>query len=541
MQRPSPPTRDRRGLAALAALLAVAATLRLWGITWGLPDATHLFSYHPDEYHSLRGLFSLLLGDLNPHFFNYGSLYLYLVGATVFLLHPGAAPDAWLAQLTQGGAQPLLRTWTLDARLVSVAAALVTVYLVFLLGRRLLHPGAGLLAAGLVAVLPLHVLLSHYGTVDVTLTMFVVLSLYLSVLYVQQPGWSTLLWAGVAAGLAASTKYNGALVLIAPLLAAGIGEARRGRLAPVAGRCLGALAAAGVAFALTSPYTLLAWSEARQSLAFELGHMAQGESLAVAAEPSALLFHVKHLLAPGMGLALLAGVAGAVEVVRRRRREAYPLVVFCGVWLVALSLANVRYPRYELPLAVTLAVLAPLALSGLSRRVQVGGAGLLLAGCLLWTLPLCARLGGPDPHQQALEYVLRQSTPEQTVGVLGQPWFADPPLDYCNGGTVISRSPLWAPYRRPVRPLVLTGLDGPELSRRRPDLFVVAEDFALADGLAAGDPATRGLAAALEADYRPAARFGGVPLPLIPWRLGQDWRYPWPQITVWQRTAPPAG
>src|ERR1041385_35966 len=33
----------------LAILIALALALRLWGITWGLPDQRHLFSYHPDE------------------------------------------------------------------------------------------------------------------------------------------------------------------------------------------------------------------------------------------------------------------------------------------------------------------------------------------------------------------------------------------------------------------------------------------------------------------------------------------------------------
>jgi hypothetical protein len=39
-----------------------AAALRVVGLPWGLPDETHLFSYHPDEFHSLRGALALLLG-----------------------------------------------------------------------------------------------------------------------------------------------------------------------------------------------------------------------------------------------------------------------------------------------------------------------------------------------------------------------------------------------------------------------------------------------------------------------------------------------
>ena len=35
--------------APLLFILLLALGLRLWGIGWGLPNATRLFSYHPDE------------------------------------------------------------------------------------------------------------------------------------------------------------------------------------------------------------------------------------------------------------------------------------------------------------------------------------------------------------------------------------------------------------------------------------------------------------------------------------------------------------
>ena len=187
-----------------AALVGVALAVRLPGFTWGLPDSTHLFSYHPDEYHSLRGLFSLVLaGDLNPHFFNYGSLYLYLVIVAVLLLHPGAALTAWAEQMLSGQAQPLLREWTLDARLVSLVASLATVYVVYLLARRLAEPaeaspagrrGAALFpvaAAGLMALAPLAALTARYGTVDATQTLFICLALYFSMLLFTRGNWRT--------------------------------------------------------------------------------------------------------------------------------------------------------------------------------------------------------------------------------------------------------------------------------------------------------------------------------------------------------------
>src|SRR5512140_1268 len=74
----------------LAAILVVAATLRLTGLRWGLPNQAHYFSYHPDEIFLLLPSLGFAQGDWNPHFFNYGTLYIYLVGlpATLFHLAP---------------------------------------------------------------------------------------------------------------------------------------------------------------------------------------------------------------------------------------------------------------------------------------------------------------------------------------------------------------------------------------------------------------------------------------------------------------------
>ncbi len=543
MKQKAAKARSRHALWMVIAIMVLAAGLRLWGLTWGLPDSSHLFSYHPDEYHSLRGLFSFLIaGDFNPHFFNYGSLYLYLVIAVVLLFNPGAPLTAWNEQLLGkafGDPHELLRTWTLDARLLTLVAALVTVYVVYRLGRRLMNQTGGLLAAGLLAVAPLHVLLSHYATVDVTQTLFITLALYFSVRLIEHGDWRPVVWAGVCAGLAASTKYNGGSVLVAPLLAAALAPGPRGEpcgLVLVGKRWVALLGTALFAFALTSPYTFLAWDEAKPALGFEMIHMRAGEALAVAAEPSALWFHLRHLLWPGLGLALLLGLFGAGWVMARRERKWYPLVLFAAVWLVMISLAHVRYPRYELPLTVPLVLLSVVPLSALcrGRAVWPGLWGLAAALALLGSLQVGLGLQQLDPRAEALAYITQMSGPQETVGLVGETWFADPPVDYCNGGQVLRSLPLWWQYRRPVRPLVITELQPSALRQQKPPLFLTT-DFGVGEGLRAKDSVTVGFRSELEAKYRRVANFGGVPLSLRLWPLGPDWRYPWPEITIWQR------
>ena len=67
----------------LLGVLLLALALRVWGLTWGLPSATHYFSYHPDESVVLGAsslpTMNVFAGKLLPHFYHYGSLQLYLV------------------------------------------------------------------------------------------------------------------------------------------------------------------------------------------------------------------------------------------------------------------------------------------------------------------------------------------------------------------------------------------------------------------------------------------------------------------------------
>ena len=125
-------------------------------------------------------------------------------------------------------------------RIAAVIAGVLTVALLYVLGRRLLGTalGAGL-AAGLLAIDPLHFVQSRIAMLDVFVTLFIVASFLFLVIdrdRVEDAGrdaderWSVLdrrwlLAAGLAAGAAAATKWVGFLALagvagIAVLLAA---------------------------------------------------------------------------------------------------------------------------------------------------------------------------------------------------------------------------------------------------------------------------------------------------------------------------------
>jgi hypothetical protein len=543
-------------MAGLATVLGVALALRLIGIRWGLPDETHLFSYYPDEFHSLRGAISLALGDLNPHFFNYGSLYLYLVAIAAAISNPTLF--AAVATASPGGPvlPEALSRWTLDARIVTVILAVATVAVVYATARRIWGHREGLAAGLLLALAPLHVLHSHYATVDVPGALFTALACYFAVAMLDEASWRNVLWAGAAAGLAASVKYGGGAAIVAPIVAWGIVRAReRGTEDGPPWAMLPAMAGAALAaFALTSPYTFLDWPSAWQAISFEMDHMRTGDDPAMLAlYPSGWGFQAANLAMAGGYVMLAAAAVGLAGSVAAERREAWPLVAFGVVTFVMIAGAQVRYGRYAAPLLPVVAVLAAGVASddllALARgRVQpwlmAVAMALLLGGSVLGAGILDHRLlqglvtqdARSETRSEALALLEARVPRDGTIGLITEPWFYHPPVDYCNGGVALRGNPLWAAYRRPIRTLAMKGLAVEEVREAEPDA-VVLTGFEVAVKRTAGDgQALEFMAGLEEMGYAPIYRPEGLAWWWASRRPpAQDWLYAYPWVEVWAR------
>jgi hypothetical protein len=527
----------------LGVILALGGTVRYLGSFWGLPDATHIFSYHPDEFHSLRGALSLILtGDFNPHFFNYGSLYLYLVSLAALLADSSAVGNTTAEGLTQ-----MLRDWTIAARNLNLLCALLTILVVYFTARHLMGRRLGVLAAFTMAVLPLHVLHSNYATVDVPQTLFIALALLFSVKIGKRPRTADYLWAGLFAGLAASVKYNGGLVIIAPLIAHFAAVRDDDSEVPLLSwQPLAMILLAAVGFAATSPYTFLDWSNASRDITYELQHMRAGEEPARSADPNGFLFHALGLTVTTCGATIVALIGLIGLFVRRTWRPALGLILFAAIWFVMISLSNVRYGRYEVPLTPILALLvaaAPYALY--LRRAELRLFAVILPAAVIGfglgaSLILATTLRNvPDPRDAALSTVLLHVPPSRNVGLAWEPWFNAPPLDRVNGGQALRNNPLWSQFKAPVRPLVFTGIDPQALAAQKPFGFVLS-NFEIRDALRVGDQRAIDFRSLLRDKYIPAdvlqrpAPLSGI----LGWVPPQDWLYPFPTETVYVTRLP---
>ena len=187
-----------------------------------------------------------LWGDLVPED-TYPVLHMYL---TALVLRVGALIDP------HGPAgEPSWPQVVVGVRLLNAALGTVTVGLLAGLGRRLFGWRVGLLAAALLALSPVSIVNAHYEMGDVAQTLFVVAAVAAAGLALRSGSAAAILATGALAGLAASAKFFGVVVLATALVAV-VGGRRR----PPAHALLlliGACVLTGAAFVLSTPLLLL--------------------------------------------------------------------------------------------------------------------------------------------------------------------------------------------------------------------------------------------------------------------------------------------
>src|SRR2546426_546500 len=123
--------------------MLIAFILRIAYIGWGLPSETHdLNSYHPDENGVLIALSNIRPAkwDFDTKTYYWGTAYFYMVGATLKTLQVVGllelAPDRsyYLAHLEK------LDRLYLTGRILSLTLALLSIPLMYCVGRRLCNP-----------------------------------------------------------------------------------------------------------------------------------------------------------------------------------------------------------------------------------------------------------------------------------------------------------------------------------------------------------------------------------------------------------------
>jgi len=353
----------------------LGAAARFWNLNWD----GGAFTFNPDE--ATLNTFAIRLGpDLNPHFFYYGSVPIYLYRATAEVLSTLTGID-WLST----------ERFALVGRAYSALASAATLLVVFLVGRRLWGRHAGLLAAGFLAASALAIQQAHFGTVDSALTLAGAL-LLLSALNIAETGRTRhYLISGLILGLALAVKLSAASFIILPLVA----HLSRSRPRVDTNRRLFSelvppallLVVAAVGCLLAAPYYLLDWPELWDAIMVQSNEFSGGYKLSYTWQfigRTPYIFEWGNLLLWGLGLPLgtaaLGGWAWALwEATRRRTALLLLLAAWPTLYLLYIGTWEVRFVRHTLPLVPFCCLFAAGGAVALCRRLgQTGRAGRLL-------------------------------------------------------------------------------------------------------------------------------------------------------------------
>jgi hypothetical protein len=511
---------------AVALVLVVAGTLRCWGLAFGLP---HTFA-RPDE-DAVQGIaLQFFQRDFNPRFFDWPTLYMYLVGALHVVYFNIGRLLGWfpleydfLVRASQNPA-PLF----LIARALTAFSGVVTVWLLYLTGRRLAGTPTALVAALFLAVAPLHVRDSHFGVTDVAATSLVAAALLFVVRYRDTLARRDLLFAALFTGLAASTKYNAALIAVPALLAVVMGEERQQRRVRLAAEfCVVAVAA----FLIGTPYAAIDWPAWVRGLRNITEHLSAGHAVR---EGPAWRIHLASSLWYGLGWPMLiTGVMGLIVYAWRDRRAGLLFTIFPVLYFALIGSGQTAFARYIIPVVPFLCFAAAYFVTqsarvmsstvrGLTVATLTAALAVIVAGPAAWaSLQTDRLLARTDNRVLAATWLLREypagATMHQSGAVYGQLQFHQstdryPQLAF-DGPARVFRTTAGADTSPPQ--LVVVQEHPLTYSDVSPALRdVLAEDYRLVTTFEALRGADAGLAFDRDdAFYVPLAGFGAVTRP----------------------------
>ncbi|WP_236697361.1 ArnT family glycosyltransferase [Sphingomonas sp. Leaf357] len=327
----------------------------------------------------------------------------------------------------------------LPGRVAMILFALATIWLTWSLANRFFGPRAGIAAAALLAINPVHVTWSQIIRSDMMACTFMLLCLRSCAAIAEGGKWRDYRFAALWLGLAIATKWPFALASLA-IGSATIFAVRTGALPPRAAllRLAGSAAGAIIILFVVSPYLLLDHATAMKNI------QGEGQSYHLGANGGSVLYnlfwYLDGPLHAGFGLLGLCLVAfGAIQLHRHRQAMAVLMPVAIA-FVILFCVQRLVWERWALPLMPIGAIVAAWGLIRLGgmwpRQIRANWVRWAPTAVLLAALvPLGARSLADgrarmnDTRQLASAWALKNIPPGSRVliehnafDLIGQPW-----------------------------------------------------------------------------------------------------------------------
>ncbi|MBN1356407.1 glycosyltransferase family 39 protein [bacterium] len=451
-------------------ILIAGTTFRFYGIRWGMPSF-----FHPDERQIMFKVNDISWNDLNPHFFAYGSLPIYVLKGTVtgldrvnrFVVDAARKMelDAKKVSRVREWFPPMnhFRGQTLTGRALSAIVSIWTIVVLFYLGRLMYQKKIALIAAALFSFSVLSIQQSHFYVVDGPQTFLVVCAIYFMVRMAVGDRARDYYYSGLFIGLAMSTKFSSLPIYIAYAFAHFLALVHGNRkgfthwLHLIGGALLSvAVMTAGM------PYWILDHEKWWRDIQ-EQSRMVRGTArlpYTIQYENTAPFWYlIKNMaiwsLGLPFGMAAFAGFAVAIRrfFVQTKDLGNQVLLAYVVPIFIVNSLFQVKFLRYTLPLLPFFALFAAKMLFDLQKRHRMRTPAkiltiVVLTGTLIWAIAYTTVYRYPNTRIEASSWVY-QNIPSGAHILLESNWDDALPVGTPDGNPSVYTTKKLEIYREP--------------------------------------------------------------------------------------------
>ncbi len=408
-------------------IIVLGALLRFYKLDWG----QGLFT-HPDEYHIVGSVAQLSFPNhMNPHFFSYGTVTIYLIYFTQQLLF-------YLFRITN--LHFLNVNSFLIGRFYSALFSTFTIFIVYKICRFVMQPRFSYLAALLVGITPGLIQQAHFATPESNEIFFLFGSLFFMIKFIKQNKILFLALASVFLGFAMGVKISSAVFLL-PLATTAIINSYPKKLSFKKIRLfmkqllkkllkfasfIGIIAIITTAtLALVAPYIFLDFPDFRGNLEYE-GGLAMGKLSVfytrqfINTMPS--FFQIEKILPFALGpFLLLFSFIGFFFIVINQIKKPKKEIILIIIAFLSLYIPNAflfaKWTRFISPTFPFFAIFACFLLDRLYSKNKFISKLLtiiLLIGSFLWTTAFFSIYLHPDVRITASNWI-EKNFPERSI------------------------------------------------------------------------------------------------------------------------------
>lgn len=424
----------------LFGILLLSLIIRLIGIKWGLPNEEHFYPYYPDEYTVIMLLQRMEPEKLNfyPEYYPYGRIYpdpvshFYFIGATYFLCSKlGIVTLTKDKKFYLSNVQEYAKLY-LVGRWLSVIIGLLTIVVVYFIGKKIYSEATGLLSALFLGIAPLSVVYSKIMNVAVPVTFWLVLAMLCTIKLVKTGNMKWYILTGIAAGLAIGTKYTAFPFLLVIGVAHTLSEKRIVLNKKIALSYLTAV----LSFAIVNPYFVLFFSE------FIQGFLGRFISVALLQESKHGYLHPLLSLLPcalGLPLFLLSLSGIFLAIIRKTKHDLILLTWILSYYLINAHAGTniIRYQNEQLPFLVLLAssfvfhdfkFFKKAGFTHCKTYFRIAIIAFVVGATLIRTEVCLSILTGTDPRTEASRWIIANIDGGTKIGIPQKPLEWSPPV-----------------------------------------------------------------------------------------------------------------